>query len=157
MTSVLKRDGSNVPFDRNKIVSAIKKAGFVRDDVVEKIVSHIEKTVLDKPETSIETIQDMVEDGLMKSSFKNVAKEYIRYRNTRERIRNTEKCNDSILRLIDSKNEYLKTENSNKNIKIASTQRDYIAGEVSKELTKRLLLPQEVVEAHEAGVIHFHN
>lgn len=157
MVKVLKRDGSSVPFERRKIIRAIKKAGFVKDDVINKIVSHIEKAISDKSEIGIEEIQDMVEDGLMKSSFKNVAKEYIRYRNTREHIRNTEKCNDSILRLIDSKNEYLKTENSNKNIKIASTQRDYIAGEVSKELTKRLLLPQEVVEAHETGSIHFHN
>lgn len=153
---VIKRNGKVVLYDRTKIVNAIKKAGHVREATINKIVSSIEEALKSK-NLSVEEIQDQVETGLMDSSYKTVAREYIRYRKQREMIRESEKANDSILRLIDNKNEYLKTENSNKNIYIASTQRDYIAGEVSKDLSKRLLLPKEVVEAHEKGAIHFHD
>lgn len=153
---VVKRNGKVVSYNRTKIVNAIKKAGHVREATINKIVSSIEEELKSK-NLSVEEIQDKVEAGLMDSSYKTVAREYIRYRKQREMIRESEKANDSILRLIDNKNEYLKTENSNKNIYIASTQRDYIAGEVSKDLSKRLLLPKEVVEAHEKGAIHFHD
>lgn len=153
---VIKRNGKVVSYDRTKIVNAIKKAGHVREATINKIISSIEEALKSK-NLSVEEIQDQVETGLMDSSYKTVAREYIRYRKQREMIRESEKANDSILRLIDNKNEYLKTENSNKNIYIASTQRDYIAGEVSKDLSKRLLLPKEVVEAHEKGAIHFHD
>lgn len=152
---VIKRNGKVVSYNRTKIVNAIKKAGHVREATINKIISSIEEELKSK-NLSVEEIQDKVEAGLMDSSYKTVAREYIRYRKQREMIRESEKANDSILRLIDNKNEYLKTENSNKNIYIASTQRDYIAGEVSKDLSKRLLLPKEVVEAHERGAIHFH-
>lgn len=155
--SVIKRNGLKVPFDENKIISAIKKAGFVKDQTIQKIVDKIKYQLSLKGSLTIEEIQDLVELGLMTSSYKNVAKEYIRYRKTRELIRETEKANESILKLIEDKNEYLKTENSNKNHTIASTQRDYIAGEVSKDISMRLLLPEEVVNAHKAGAIHFHD
>lgn len=155
--SVIKRNGLEVPFDENKIISAIKKAGFVKEQTIQKIVDKIKYQLSLKGSLTIEEIQDLVELGLMTSSYKNVAKEYIRYRKTRELIRETEKANESILKLIEDKNEYLKTENSNKNHTIASTQRDYIAGEVSKDLSKRLLLPADIVEAHNKGIIHFHD
>lgn len=155
--SVIKRNGLEVPFDENKIISAIKKAGFVKEQTIQKIVDKIKYQLSLKGSLTIEEIQDLVELGLMTSSYKNVAKEYIRYRKTRELIRETEKANESILKLIEDKNEYLKTENSNKNHTIASTQRDYIAGEVSKDISMRLLLPEEVVNAHKAGAIHFHD
>jgi ribonucleoside-triphosphate reductase (formate) len=153
---VVKRNGLIVPYDQAKIVNAIKKAGHVREATIKKIVSEIESKLTDN-RLSVEEIQDMVETGLMESSYKNVAREYIRYRKEREIIRTSDDAYASILKLLDNKNEYIKTENSNKNASIASTQRDYIAGEVSKALTKKLLLPKRVVEAHEKGAIHFHD
>lgn len=161
--NVIKRNGSTVKFDPRKIENAIKKAGFVDDNTIQHIVHLVEyageaaKNSLKQDPLTVEQIQDIVEYGLMESNYKKVAREYIRYRKTREMIRNSESVNESILKLIDDKNEYLKTENSNKNHRIASTQRDYIAGEVSKDISMRLLLPKEVVEAHKAGIIHFHD
>lgn len=157
MNLVIKRNGTEVPFDEQKIASAIKKAGFVKEPAINKIIDKIKYQLSIKGSLTVEEIQDLVELGLMTSSYKSVAREYIRYRKTRELIRENEKANESILKLIDDKNEYLKTENSNKNHAIASTQRDYIAGEVSKDISMRLLLPTEVVEAHKKGVIHFHD
>lgn len=156
MNLVIKRNGTEVPFDEQKIASAIKKAGFVKEPAITKIIEKIKYQLSIKGSLTVEEIQDLVELGLMTSSYKSVAREYIRYRKIRELIRENEKANESILKLIDDKNEYLKTENSNKNHAIASTQRDYIAGEVSKDISMRLLLPTEVVEAHKKGVIHFH-
>lgn len=157
MNLVIKRNGTEVSFDEQKIASAIKKAGFVKEPAINKIIEKIKYQLSIKGSLTVEEIQDLVELGLMTSSYKSVAREYIRYRKTRELIRENEKANESILKLIDDKNEYLKTENSNKNHAIASTQRDYIAGEVSKDISMRLLLPTEVVEAHKKGVIHFHD
>lgn len=157
MNLVIKRNGIEVPFDEQKIASAIKKAGFVKEPAINKIIEKIKYQLSIKGSLTVEEIQDLVELGLMTSSYKSVAREYIRYRKTRELIRENEKANESILKLIDDKNEYLKTENSNKNHRIASTQRDYIAGEVSKDISTRLLLPTEVVEAHKKGVIHMHD
>lgn len=151
---VIKRDRRMVPFDGTKIKNAIYKAGCFDTAIINKIVSSLEKKDED---LTVEEIQDFIEMSLMKSSHKEEAREYIRYRKTRELIRESEKANASILELIDNKNEYLKTENSNKNISVASTQRDYIAGEVSKDISMRLLLPEDVVEAHEKGIIHFHD
>lgn len=153
---IIKRNGTQVPFDRDKVVSAIRKAGYVRESTINKIVESIARQLNERQQLTVEQIQDLVEMGLLNSSYKKVAREYIRYRKTRELIRQTEATNESILQLIDDKNEYLKTENSNKNHKIASTQRDYIAGEVSKDISMRLLLPERVVEAHKRGAIHFH-
>ena len=157
MNTVIKRDGTEVPFNEEKIISAIKKAGYVREATIKKIVEQIKYQLALKGSLTVEEIQDLVELGLMTSSYKGVAREYIRYRKVREMIRENEKSNESILKLVDDKNEYLKTENSNKNHRIASTQRDYIAGEVSKDISTRLLLPTEVVEAHKKGVIHMHD
>ena len=157
MYKVIKRDGSEVDYNSEKIKMAILKAGFVKSETIEKIIKHIEYQLSLAEKLSVEEIQDLVEFGLMKSSYKPVAREYIRYRRQRELIRNSEKANESILKLIDNKNEYLKTENSNKNVSIASTQRDYIAGEVSKDISMRLLLPEDVVKAHKEGIIHFHD
>lgn len=152
---VIKRDGRKVPFKKERIVCAISKAGFVKDDVKEKIASEIEH--LDKKEITVEEIQDLVEKKLMASSYKNVAKEYVRYRFKRELIRTSESTNNSILEIISHKNRYVNDENSNKNPAVLSTQRDYMAGEVSKDLSKRLLLTEDIVNAHKAGIIHFHD
>lgn len=152
---VRKRDGRVVPFCKQKIVDAISKAGFVHQELKEQIAQEILN--LNLPEIGVEDIQDMVERKLMASSYKNVAKEYVRYRYRRELIREHEKLNNSILEIVAGKNEYINGENSNKNPIIASTQRDYMAGEVSKDITERLLLPRYIWEAHEKGQIHFHD
>lgn len=156
---VIKRDGTLVPFNANKIKNAIRKSGFVDDGTIASIIGKVRQALNEKEnhQISVEEIQDIVEDSLIYWNYCREAKEYIRYRRTREMIRNSEKTNESILKLIDNKNDYLKTENSNKNHLIASTQRDYIAGEVSKDITMRLLLPKEVVKAHQRGIIHFHD
>ena len=154
---VIKRDGTKVPFRTRKIENAIRKAGWVDGATVKYISRTIYEKASEVGELSVETIQDLVEDLLMQSDYKKVAKEYIRYRKVREMIRNSEKVNESILRLIDDKNEYLATENSNKNHRLGSTQRDYIAGEVSKDISLRLLMPKEAVEAHKKGIIHLHD
>ena len=152
---VIKRDGRKVDFNKDKIIQAISKSGFIKDDLKEKIASEIEN--LNRKEISVEEIQDLVEKKLMASSYKDAAKEYVRYRYRRELIRNHEKLINSILEIVSSKNDYTNNENSNKNPVILSTQRDYMAGEVSKEITKKLLLPEDIVTAHEQGIIHFHD
>lgn len=154
---VIKRDGTKVPYDSKKISNAVRKAGYVRSTDIEKIINAVEKNLKKAQEISVEEIQDIVETMLMSTRNYKVAQEYIRYRKQRQMIRNSEKVNDSILKLIDDKNDYLKTENSNKNHRIASTQRDYIAGEVSKDISLRLLMPKDAVEAHKQGVIHLHD
>lgn len=156
MDKVIKRDGSIVPFDGLKIANAIQSAGVVKTATVNKIVKAIEEAC-HKDDLTVEAIQDKVESMLMASSYKDVAREYIRYRQTRSLIRNSEQVNESVLNLIDGTNEYLKTENSNKNPSVASTQRDYIAGEVSKDISRRLLFPKDCVEEHERGSIHIHD
>lgn len=153
---VLKRDGSVVPFDKNKIVSAISRAGYVDDLVKNKIALEIE-TLLGNGILSVEKIQDMVEKKLMATAHKDVAREYIRYRYKRELVRGNDKLHKSILEIVEHKNEYVNTENSNKNPQLLSTQRDYMAGEVSKDLSYKVLLPSEIVQAHQEGIIHFHN
>lgn len=154
---VIKRDGSSVPFRARKIENAIRKAGWVDGATVKTISRTITERAQEVGKLSVEEIQDLVEDLLMQSEYKAVAKEYIRYRKVREMIRNSEHVNESILKLIDDKNEYLATENSNKNHRLGSTQRDYIAGEVSKDISLRLLMPKEAVEAHKKGIIHLHD
>lgn len=152
---VLKRDGRKVKFEKDKIIKAISKAGFVADEVKEKIATEIGN--LNRKVISIEDIQDLVEKKLMATSYKDVAKEYVRYRFKREIIRNSEQTNNSVLEIVSLKNQDINEENSNKNPVILSTQRDYMAGEVSKDLSVRLLLPDEVVKAHNEGIIHFHD
>ena len=152
---VIKRNGDIVTFDEKKILKAISKAGYVDDNTKQRIVSSISS--IGKDTIHVEEIQDLVEMKLMNSSYKNVAKEYVRYRYKREIIRDSEGINNSILEILSSSNEYINGENSNKNPAILSTQRDYMAGEVSKDISRRLLLPEDVLEAHDKGIIHFHD
>lgn len=154
---VLKRDGTMVPFSRDKIIQAISKAGFVEDYIKGKIAREIESTVADDSIISVETIQDMVEKKLMSTAHKDVAREYIRYRYKRELLRGNDKLHCNILEIVEHKNEYVNGENSNKNPQLLSTQRDYMAGEVSKDLAYKVLLPDDIVQAHKAGIIHMHD
>ena len=159
MKQVTKRDGSVVPFNKNKIVTAIEKAMACSKDGVKHEVSQRIADVIEavKQDWSVEQIQDKVEELLMESDCKEAAREYIRYRYIRQQIREHEKANSEILEIIESANDYVNTENSNKNPKILSTQRDYMAGSVSKEITNRMLLPPDIAEAHRKGIIHFHD
>ena len=164
---IVKRDGTQVQFDRDKIINAINKAFIEVDgklyetDTAYDIAVEIEQAARQLSEEdrmlSVESIQDLVEDYLMRSERKDVARAYIRYRYKKEILRQTSKTYDGILELVEMQNDELKEENSNKNAIVASTQRDYMAGEVSKDLSHRMLLPAEVVRAHDAGEIHFHD
>ncbi len=159
---VTKRDGRVVDYDRNKIVVAIQKANAevdryeqVSDEKIDSIVAGIENKRMDN--LMVEDIQDMIEQKLMSEGKFELAKKYIIYRYTREMVRRANTTDDSIMSLIKNSNKDVMEENSNKNAYIASTQRDLIAGEVSKDLTKRVLLPEKIVKAHEEGMIHFHD
>lgn len=159
---VTKRDGRIVDYDRNKIVVAIQKANAevdhyeqVSDEKIDSIVAGIENKHMDN--LMVEDIQDMIEQKLMSEGKFELAKKYIIYRYTREMVRRANTTDDSIMSLIKNSNKDVMEENSNKNAYIASTQRDLIAGEVSKDLTKRVLLPEKIVKAHEEGIIHFHD
>ena len=164
-TNVIKRNGQEVRFDVAKIANAIRKANNEVDPIykineyqIMAIAETIAKKVADYTHAvNVEDIQDMVETGIMGMRGYEVAQKYVRYRYKRELSRKANTTDDEILSLIDQANEELKQENSNKNPVINSTQRDYMAGEVSKDLTKRLLLPEDIVKAHEAGIIHFHD
>lgn len=158
---VKKRDGSLVEFDKTKIINAIDKAGFVpiqySDKIVDSIVTKgIFYDAFEKPMT-VEEIQNWVEEGLMQNGFAKVAREYIRYRYKRELIRNTKGALSEVLDIVNLNNQEVKEENSNKNPIILSTQRDYMAGMVSKELSEKLLFPPDVITAHKAGIIHVHD
>lgn len=152
---VKKRDGSIVPFEKQKIINAIGKAGFVKEDIKEKIADEILHQK--QEELSVEDIQDLVENKLMASSCKETAKEYIRYRYKRKLIRETKNSLSEVLDIVNLSNQEVNEENSNKNPVINSTQRDYMAGMVSKELSEKLLFPPDVMEAHKAGIIHVHD
>ncbi|MDE6615570.1 MAG: anaerobic ribonucleoside-triphosphate reductase [Lachnospiraceae bacterium] len=159
---VTKRDGRIVDYDRNKIVVAIQKANAevdhyeqVSDEKIDSIVAGIENKRMEN--LMVEDIQDMIEQKLMSEGKFELAKKYIIYRYTREMVRRANTTDDSIMSLIKNRNKDVMEENSNKNAYIASTQRDLIAGEVSKDLTKRVLLPEKIVKAHEEGIIHFHD
>ena len=159
---VTKRDGRVVDYDRNKIIIAIQKANAevekndqVTDEKIDSIVAGIENKHTDN--LMVEDIQDMIEQKLMSEGKFELAKKYIIYRYTREMVRRANTTDDSIMSLIKNSNKDVMEENSNKNAYIASTQRDLIAGEVSKDLTKRVLLPEKIVRAHEEGILHFHD
>ena len=164
---IVKRDGTQVQFDRDKIINAINKAFIEVDgklyetdtayDIAVEIEQAARQLAREDRILSVESIQDLVEDYLMRSERKDVARAYIRYRYKKEILRQTSKTYDGILELVEMQNDELKEENSNKNAIVASTQRDYMAGEVSKDLSHRMLLPAEVVRAHDAGEIHFHD
>ncbi len=159
---VIKRDGREVNYDRSKIIVAISKANAevppeekITDDVIESIVEYIETR--HRKRMLVEDIQDIIEQKLMAEGKYDLAKTYIIYRYQRELVRKANTTDDSILSLIKNSNKDVMEENSNKNATVASTQRDLIAGEVSKDLTRRLLLPEKIAKAHEEGVIHFHD
>lgn len=162
---ILKRNGQEVLFDSSKIKRAVEKANTSvteQEQVSKEEVSMIAASIEVKCEAmdripSVEEVQDMVEDLLMNFGKKKLAKNYITYRYTRALARKANTTDDQILTLLECSNENIKQENSNKNPVIASTQRDYMAGEVSRDLCKRLLLPPDVVKAHEEGIIHFHD
>jgi ribonucleoside-triphosphate reductase len=164
LNSVIKRDGRIVEFDLDKILLAIEKACKEVDgeDYDKQLVIDVAYDVADRIKeengsVDVESIQNMVEDSLMSSDRKDVARAYVRYRYKKEIMRENNSTYEGILQLVNLQNEELKEENSNKNAVIASTQRDYMAGEVSKDLSHRFLLPKDVVEAHDAGIIHFHD
>ena len=159
---VIKRDGREVNYDRSKIIVAISKANAevppeekITDDVIESLVEYIETR--HRKRMLVEDIQDIIEQKLMAEGKYDLAKTYIIYRYQRELVRKANTTDDSILSLIKNSNKDVMEENSNKNATVASTQRDLIAGEVSKDLTRRLLLPEKIAKAHEEGVIHFHD
>ena len=159
---VIKRDGRAVTYDRSKIVTAIQKANAevapseqVSVDTIDSIISYIESK--NRARMLVEDIQDIIEQKLMADGKFVLAKTYIIYRYSRELVRKANTTDESILSLIKNSNKDVMEENSNKNATVASTQRDLIAGEVSKDLTKRILLPEKISKAHEEGVLHFHD
>ena len=159
---VIKRDGQEVNYNRSKIIVAIGKANEevpeeerISDQEIEEIVSYVETRK--RKRILVEDIQDIIEQKLMALGNFDLAKRYIVYRYTRELVRRANTTDDSILSLIKNSNKEVMEENSNKNATAASTQRDLIAGEVSKDLTKRLLLPEKIAKAHEEGILHFHD
>ena len=164
-TNVIKRNGEEVHFDRAKIVNAITKANGNVERIhqmnpyqIEAIADTIAEQVQEMPHAvNVEDIQDMVETSIMEMRGYEVAQKYVRYRYRRELKRKSNTTDNGILALLDHINEEVNQENSNKNPVINSTQRDYMAGEVSKDLSKRVLLPEEIVRAHEEGIIHFHD
>lgn len=163
--NILKRDGKIEPFNRQKIINAIKKSFIAVDGTIDKagvnkarrIAKSIEEEVLNSQEMySVERIQDKVEESLMATNRKDVARAYIIYRNERNAKRGNT-TDKTVQEIISGDSEYWNTENSNKNSKVVTTQRDYLAGALSTDLTRRKLLPKDVVEAHDAGILHFHD
>ena len=162
---LIKRNGSEEIFDREKIAAAILKANEAVDEdeqitkgKINKIAAHVEsKCEKLGRAVSVEEVQDMVENELMRSGAFILARAYITYRYKRALIRRTNTTDDQILSLIECNNEEVKQENSNKNPTVNSVQRDYMAGEISKDITRRILLPPDIVKAHEEGLIHFHD
>ena len=162
---IIKRNGSEVIFDSNKIIVAITKANEsvvpsarMTEIQIKRIAEDVEMAAAHMNRSlNVEEIQDMVEDQIMNQRAFDVARRYITYRYTRALVRKSNTTDEQILSLIECNNEEVKQENSNKNPTVNSVQRDYMAGEVSKDITKRILLPSEIVEAHEKGIIHFHD
>ena len=162
---IIKRNGEEVDFDQAKIVNAITKANGEVDRIhqmtayqIEAVAASIAEQVQKAPHAvNVEDIQDMVETGIMEVRGYEVAQKYVRYRYRRELKRKSNTTDNGILTLLDHVNEEVNQENSNKNPMINSTQRDYMAGEVSKDLSERVLLPEEIVRAHKEGIIHFHD
>ncbi len=162
---VIKRNGEEVQFDSGKIVNAVNAANMGTEPIhrlneyqVQAIADTVEGKIQEMTHIAhVEDIQDMVETGIMEMRGYEVAQKYVRYRYKRELTRKSNTTDNGILALIEHLNETVNQENSNKNPVINSTQRDYMAGEVSKDLTMRVLLPEEIVKAHEDGIIHFHD
>lgn len=165
MQRVIKRDGREVEFDKTKIIEAIScanqeimKSKQIGPRKINQIVTNVETLCsLYKRAIRVEEINDMVEDELISRNYNNLVRAFIQYRYNKELVRKSNTTDDSILSLINLSNEEIKQENSNKNPTINSTQRDYMAGEVSKDLTRRILLPSDIIKAHDDGLIHFHD
>lgn len=158
---VVKRDGKKVPFDHQKIYNAIagaaRECGSTTDDELKRLTDQVVTKCQTMSDLSVEAIQDMVEDTLMSNNYHDIARHYIKYRQNKEIVRASKKTDDEILSLVECRNEEANEENSNKNPTLVSTQRDYIAGIVSKDIARRRLLPEDVVKAHDAGLIHVHD
>ena len=162
---IIKRDGKEVDFDYNKIITAVKKANLevseskrLSDADINHLAKNVEHYVTHTNyQCNVENIQDLVEVEIMKFDAYEVAQRYIKYRSKRALSRQENTIDKAILTLIDGDNEDVKQENSNKNPIINSTQRDYMAGEVSKDISKRYILPEDLVQAHEDGIIHIHD
>ncbi len=162
---IIKRSGKEVAFDGEKIVAAIRKANNevaeskrLSEEQILKIEKEVESNCMNLTRAaSVEEIQDMVENGLMESGKFEIARKYITYRYKRAMVRKSNTTDQQIMSLIECNNEEVKQENSNKNPTVNSVQRDYMAGEVSRDITRRFLLPEDVVKAHEEGIIHFHD
>ncbi len=162
---IIKRNGSEAVFDITKIIQAIGRANRTAAEneqltptQIQRIAERVELNCKEMNRSpGVEEIQDLVETQIMAHGAYDVAKKYITYRYTRNLVRQANTTDDQILSLIECNNEEVKQENSNKNPTVNSVQRDYMAGEVSKDITRRILLPQDIVEAHEAGIIHFHD
>lgn len=158
---VVKRDGKKVPFDRQKIYNAIagaaRECGSTTSDELKRLTDQVVTKCQTQSDLSVEAIQDMVEDTLMSNNYHDIARHYIKYRQNKEIVRASKKTDDEILSLVECRNEDANEENSNKNPTLVSTQRDYIAGIVSKDIARRRLLPEDVVKAHDAGLIHVHD
>ncbi len=163
--NIIKRNGAEVEFDITKILEAIRKANNsvkdsekLSDKEIDAIADKVERNLREMSRAaSVEEIQDLVENQLMKYQAYTIARNYITYRYKRQLVRKSNSTDQQILSLIECNNEEVKQENSNKNPTVNSVQRDYMAGEVSKDITKRILLPIDIVEAHEKGIIHFHD
>ena len=161
---IIKRNGSEENFNGAKIIAAVTKANnasdkqYLSNEQITDIAEYVEyKCIKMNRAVSVEEIQDMVEDQIMSKGAFELARNYVKYRYNRSLVRRSNTTDNKILSLIECNNEEVKQENSNKNPTVNSVQRDYMAGEVSKDLTRRILLPQDIVEAHEKGIIHFHD
>ena len=159
---IIKRDGKTVDYNSEKIEIAIKKANKevkkkerATDEDIHEVIAYIES--LDKKRMLVEDIQDIIEEKLMELEKYQLAKKYITYRYTRELVRKANTTDQSIKELIEGESEYWNNENSNKNAKVVTTQRDYLAGITSTDITRRFLLPEDIVKAHDEGIIHFHD
>ena len=162
---IIKRSGSEVTFDISKIMDAVSKANMevvhserLSEEQIETISNNVESICKEMNRSlSVEEIQDLVENQIMNFRAFSVARKYITYRYKRALVRKSNSTDKQILSLLECNNEEVKQENSNKNPTVNSVQRDYMAGEVSKDITKRFLLPPDIVDAHEQGLIHFHD
>jgi Oxygen-sensitive ribonucleoside-triphosphate reductase len=158
---IVKRDGTHVPFDKTKIRNAIKRAADECDALSVGSLDNLTNEVVERcncaENLTVENIQDMVEETLMAEGLSEIARHYIKYRQNKDIVRASQKTDDEILSLVECRNEEANEENSNKNPTLVSTQRDYIAGIVSKDIARRRLLPEDVVKAHDAGLIHVHD
>ena len=159
---IIKRDGHIVDYNSEKIRTAIGKANKevrgkekATEEEIEKIIKYIEE--LNKKRILVEDIQDIIEEKLMEFEKYKLAKKYITYRYTRELVRKANTTDQTIKELIEGENEYWNNENSNKNAEVVTTQRDYLAGITSTDITRRFLLPEDIVQAHDDGIIHFHD